>query len=220
MNRAIIIMTKVPRAGNVKTRLQPYLTPEQSADLASCLLEDTIEKVKSLQDQLIIAYTPAKELEFFDKFSIPDALFVEQSGRDLGEKMFNAFEFAFRENADSVVMIGTDSPTFSAGFIEKAFDYLKKSDACLGKSADGGFYLIALRALNKEIFEKVEWSSPRTFDQTKENIRRAGFALKETPRWYDVDEPADLEKLRTDFAQNQVSRLIAPRTFEWTRANL
>jgi len=220
MKRAIIIMAKVPRAGNVKTRLQPYLTPEQSADFAECLLSDAIEKAKSPRNQLIIAFAPSNERKFFDKFSLPETLFVEQKGSDLGEKMFNVFEFAFGRKADSVVMIGTDSPTFPAAFIEEAFGYLEKSDAVLGKTADGGFYLIGLRRLKKEIFANVEWSSPQTFEQTKKNIRRARLQLKEMPGWYDVDEPADLEKLREDFAQNQDSRLIAPKTFEWTRANL
>ncbi|HXG85552.1 MAG TPA: TIGR04282 family arsenosugar biosynthesis glycosyltransferase [Pyrinomonadaceae bacterium] len=220
MKRAVIIMAKVPRAGNVKTRLQPFLTPEQSADFAECLMRDTIEKVKNLQNQLIIAYSPLKERKFFDKFSLVETLFVEQKGINLGEKMFNAFEFAFGRNADSAVMIGTDSPTFPVEFIERAFAHLEKSDAVLGKTSDGGFYLIGLRRLKMEIFENVEWSSPQTFEQTKENIRRAGLKLKETPEWFDVDEPADLEKLREDFAQNQDLRLIAPQTFEWMRSNL
>jgi rSAM/selenodomain-associated transferase 1 len=213
-------MAKVPRAGNVKTRLQPFLTPRQSAEFASCLLHDTIEKVKNLQNQLIIAYSPRNEREFFDRFLLAEMLFVEQNGSDLGEKMFNAFGFAFGRNADSVVMIGTDSPTFPGKFIEEAFIDLEASDAVLGKTSDGGFYLIGLRRLKMEIFENVEWSSPRTFKQTKENIERAGLKLKEMPEWYDVDEPADLEKLREDFAQNEILRLTAPKTFEWMRVNL
>jgi rSAM/selenodomain-associated transferase 1 len=218
MKTAIIIMAKVPRAGNVKTRLQPRLTPEQSADFAACLLFDTIEKVKSLGNELIIAYTPPNELEYFNRFSLAkETLFSEQKGIDLGEKIFNAFEFAFRWEADSAVMIGTDSPTFPIEFIENALTDLKTYDAVLGKTSDGGFYLIGLSRLKTEIFENVEWSSTKTFRQTKENILRAGFRLKEIPGWYDVDEPPDLEKLRRDFEQNEISRLIAPKTFEWLR---
>lgn len=220
MKRTIIIMAKVPRAGNVKTRLQPYLTPEQSADFAACLLYDTIEKVKSLQNQLIIAYSPHDEREFFDKFSLGETLFTEQKGSDLGEKMFNAFEFAFSRNIDSAVMIGTDSPTFPGEFIAHAFNDLETFDAELGKTADGGFYLIGLNNLKTEIFENVEWSSEKTFRQTKENILNLDLKLKQMPEWFDVDEPADLEKLREDFAQNEISRLTAPNTFEWMRANL
>ncbi len=213
-------MAKVPRAGNVKTRLQPFLTPERATDFAACLMCDTIEKVKNLKNQLVIAYSPRNEREFFNRFSLSETLFVEQKGSDLGEKMFNTFAFAFGQNADSAVMIGTDSPTFPGEFIEEAFTYLETFDAVLGKTSDGGFYLIGLRRLRVEIFENVEWSSPRTFKQTKENIERAGLKLKEMPEWYDVDEPADLEKLREDFAQNEISRLTAPKTFEWLGANL
>lgn len=214
MNRAIIIMAKVPRAGKVKTRLVPFLTFEQAAELSSCFLADTIEKVKKLDARLIIAFGGARE--FFDCFSLGDALFIEQKGGDLGEKMFNAFEFAFRQKSDSVVMIGTDSPTVPPKFIERAFDFLEKSDAVLGKTADGGFYLIGLRHLKREIFENVEWSSANAFRQTKENILRLGWKLNETPDWYDVDEPADLEKL----AQDRLLKQNAPQTFEWIEKKL
>ena len=54
MNTAIIIMAKVPTAGNVKTRLQPYLTPEQCVELAECFLLDTVSKAELLQNQIII----------------------------------------------------------------------------------------------------------------------------------------------------------------------
>lgn len=220
MKRAVIIMAKIPRAGNVKTRLQPRLTPAQSADFAACLLADAIKKVKSPQTRLVIAFAPAAEREYFNGFSLPEAIFTEQKGSDLGEKMFNAFDFAFRRGANSAVIIGTDSPTFPADFIERAFADLEKSDAVLGKTADGGFYLLGLKKSNKAIFKSVEWSSEKTFRQTMENILRLNLELKEIPEWYDVDEPPDLERLQREFARNAVSRSIAPRTFEWMRANL
>ncbi len=213
-------MAKVPRAGNVKTRLRSLLDSEQAAEFAECLLDDTIKKVKSLNNQLIIAFSPENELGFFDKFLLSETFFIEQKGSDLGEKMFNAFEFAFRRDLDAVVMIGTDSPTFPPEFIEQAFKFLETAEAVLGKTSDGGFYLIGLRQMEKEIFSGVEWSSEKASEQMKKNILRAGFRLKEIPDWYDIDLPQDLKKLSKDFEQNKLSQKIAPKTFQWLKTNL
>src|SRR3954471_10876973 len=38
---ALAVMTKAPRAGTVKTRLTPPLTPEEAAALNICFLRDT-----------------------------------------------------------------------------------------------------------------------------------------------------------------------------------
>ena len=85
--------------------------------------------------------------------------------------MFNAFKFVFEQKTDAVVMIGTDSPTFPIDYIEQAFEFLEtNSDVVLGKTEDGGFYLIGLRKLPERIFENVEWSSPATFEQIFENF--------------------------------------------------
>ncbi|MGB8342655.1 MAG: hypothetical protein WCE51_13785, partial [Chthoniobacterales bacterium] len=57
---ALAIMTKVPRAGEVKTRLTPPLTPEEAATLNSCFLRDIATAI-TLADhgaQGIACYTP------------------------------------------------------------------------------------------------------------------------------------------------------------------
>jgi rSAM/selenodomain-associated transferase 1 len=213
MKRAIIIMAKVPQAGKVKTRLQPFLTPEQSAEFANCLLQDTINKVNQTKNKPIIAYSPSERRDFFDGFN--NLVLTAQNGKDLGERIFNAFQFAISQNLDSAVMIGTDSPTFPPEFINKAFDFLINSDAVLGKTEDGGFYLIGLKKLDRRIFEAVEWSSPTTFQQTKNNLEKLDFSLSELPVWYDVDEPKDLKRLREDEHLQQ----IAPKTAEWLDTN-
>lgn len=213
MEHSIIIMAKVPRAGNVKTRLQPFLSPEQCAEISEAFLEDAINKAQNAADELIIAFSPPSERDYFTKFE-NKFRFVEQKGANLGEKMFNAFQFAFLNNSDAVVMIGTDSPTFPPEFITQAFNRLEKSDAVLGKTKDGGFYLIGLRGLRKEIFENIGWSSAETFEQTARNIENLGWLLALLPVWYDVDFPEDLELLKKDLAENSI---IAPKSFEWLK---
>ncbi len=214
MKKVIIIMAKVPAAGKVKTRLAPVLSPEKCAELAAAFLQDAINKALKMQNQIIIAFSPKEKNGYFDKFSNENIIFIPQRGANLGEKMFNAFKFAFEQKADSAVLIGTDSPTFPREFIKKAFDSLDKVDAVLGKSADGGYYLIGLKTLRWEIFENVLWSSAQTYDQTARNIEKCGLKLSNLPEWFDVDLPEDLERLRKDLAENPK---FAPITAEWLK---
>lgn len=216
MKRSIIIMAKIPSAGRVKTRLQPKLSPKQCAALADAFLQDTAAKAKKVCENVILAYSPAEEISALKKILPSQNVFTEQKGKDLGEKMFNAFKFAFEQNSDLVVMLGTDSPTFPADFIEQAFEFLElETDVVLGGAEDGGFYLIGLRALSEEIFEHVEWSSPKAFEQVYRNIMNLNLHLREVPSWYDVDEPRDLEKLRAEFLHNENARRRAPETFKF-----
>jgi len=216
MNRAIIIMTKVPIAGTVKTRLHSILSPEECAELAAAFLQDTVGKAQTVHSKKIIAFSPSDKRDELEAVLPSEHFLIAQNGADLGERMFNAFQFAFERNLDAVVMIGTDSPTFPADYIEQAFDCLENADAVLGKTTDGGFYLIGFQCrLQKEIFENVEWSSARTFRQTKENITRLNLNLQEIPSWFDVDEPEDLHKLFAEFQTDKRTREIAPETFRW-----
>ena len=195
-------MTKVPEAGKVKTRLQPFLSPKESAGLAEAFLQDAENKAKSVEPNLIIAFSPADCKDKLETILRHENTLIEQTGADLGERMFNAFRSAFENDSDAVVMIGTDSPNLPPRFIEKAFDFLENSDAVLGESEDGGYYLIGLRKLEKKIFENIEWSSHKTFQQTVRNLENGDFEVSFLQKWYDVDLPKDLKKLKKDLSEN------------------
>ncbi len=216
MNRAIIIMTKIPRAGNVKTRLQPFLSPEKSAEIATAFLKDAESKARKTCGKTIIAFAPRQEKDALLNFVSAQNTFIAQSGENLGERMQTAFQFAFENGSDSVVLIGTDSPSFPAEFIEQSFKSLENSDVVLGESEDGGYYLIGLKTLRKEIFENVEWSSPETFIQTVRNIENCKLKLSFIPKWHDVDLPEDLNKLRKELIKNPK---LAPETAKWLKEN-
>ena len=214
MNRTIIIMTKVPLAGNVKTRMQPFLSADESAALATAFLQDSAKKAQTICETVVVAFYPPRAIDRLRRILPADFVFIAQTGDDLGARMFDAFEFAFRQDSDSVVMIGTDSPTLPADFIEKAFEFLETdTHAVLGKTADGGFYLIGLRVLRREIFENVRWSTPQTFEQTRRNIINLNMRLSETPDWYDVDTAPDFERLRNEFSIDENARRRAAQTF-------
>ncbi len=217
MPRSIIIMAKIPVAGKVKTRLQPFLSPEKCAELAAVFLQDMIKKTQGICKNITLAYSPATERTLLETISPPEINTLEQIGADLGEKMSNAFDFVFKRDSDSaVVMIGADSPTFPVEYIEQAFGFLEAdANAVLGKSADGGFYLIGLRNSAPHIFRRIEWSSSKVYAQIAANIEN----FKTVPEWYDVDTPDDFTRLRDELQNNLKARSYAPETFRWLSAN-
>lgn len=216
-------MAKVPRAGNVKTRLQPFLSPEECRALAEAFLLDAINKAENVCDKLILAFSPPDEKSYFDEFETRgDLILIEQKGADLGKRMANAFEFAVRaDSSAAVVMIGTDSPTFPIEFAEKAFSDLEtRAEIVLGKSDDGGFYLIGLKKIFPTLFDRIEWSSPKVFGQITANVEKLKIGgLELISDWYDVDTFADLRRLRDEFSDAEAARKNAPATYQWTLEN-
>jgi len=209
-------MAKAPISGKVKTRMSPQLTDSQCAQLAECFLLDTMQRFSRSSIRRIIAHETPPENNYFTKFATEDFELIEQAQGNLGERIYAAFEFAFRNDSESVVMIGTDSPTFPEIALEKAFLELEAGvDAVLGRTLDGGFYLIGLRRLDSQIFENVEWSTSKTFDQTSANARKIGLSLAEIEEWYDIDDFASLQRLRDEFLRDKASRKIAPRSFKF-----
>ncbi len=214
MKPAIIIMAKAPVAGAVKTRLEPFLSPHECAELAAAFLRDAFQKAKTVCENTILAYSPRAQMVVLASILQSETVYVEQTGADLGERMSNAFEFAFASGSDAVVMIGTDSPTISADFIRRAFEFLEnESDVVLGETTDGGFYLIGLRKSYPELFENVRWSSAEVFKQTMENAERLKLRAAQIPAWYDVDVPPDLARLRKEMLSDD--KIEAPATFRW-----
>jgi rSAM/selenodomain-associated transferase 1 len=221
MKRAIIIMAKVPLAGTVKTRLQPFLTPDKCAELATAFLQDAENKVKTVCENTILAYSPADNLNILENILETKNTYIAQTGENIGERMLNAFKFAFAQNSDGVVIIGTDSPTFPADFIRQAFEYLETSaDLVLGKTVDGGFYLIGLRKLVPNLFENIAWSTSSVFEQTVTNAVELGLKKKLLPEWYDIDTPADLCVLRDKILADKEIQMCTPATCQWLLSNL
>ena len=203
MNHCLIIFAKEPQKGKVKTRLQSFLSQSQCLDLYKAFLKDTIDLAKKVKCQKrILAYASRKNPQYLRSIAKSFELY-RQNGRNLGDKMHNAFKFANKNKADKTVIIGSDSPNLPIGLIKDAFTNLNKSDLVLGPSIDGGYYLIGLKKPLRKLFRDVKWSSENVLDKTIKNARDANKKVALLKVWYDIDDKESLVHLINDIKQTK-----------------
>jgi len=207
----VVVMAKRPVPGEAKTRLCPPLTPLEAAGLYEALLKDTMELVSGLRGvRTAIAVSPRSAVDEMRRMAPRGARMLAVEGADIGECLRGATEQLFAEGFTRVVAVNSDGPTLPAEYIERAVEMLTHSDLVLGPAEDGGYYLIGMRQQQPGLFTDIEWSSSRVAVQTLERAAAAGLTVAQLPSWYDVDTPAELERLRKELAAQPPG--IAPRT--------
>jgi len=215
MSSVLVIFAKAPTAGQVKTRLCPPLTPAQAAELARCFLIDTVERACTLPSiQVYVAFTPAESENIFRTLLPFPVHYLPQRGNSLGERELNVFLDLQERGASRIVLIGSDIPTLPLAHLREAFTALEDSqcDAVFGPSSDGGYYLVGMRKVHKELFENVSWSTPAVIAETLSQARKHNLNVELVPAWYDVDDHADLSQLANEL-KNVSAEIVAPRTY-------
>lgn len=206
MSTCLIIFAKSPIHGKVKTRLIPYFTAKEAAELYKAFISDTICKTHKLKcEQVIIAYTPSNAEAAFHSICNQSVNYLPQNGHNLGERMKNAFIYSFEKGSKRTVIIGTDSPTLPFSYIQKAFDVLKEVPVTIGPTFDGGYYLIGLSEQNNTIFDGIDWSTSNVFSQTLTRIQDINKQLYVLPPWYDVDTSDNLKFLKSHILSMKMS---------------
>ena len=202
---ALAVMTKAPRAGKVKTRLTPPLTPEEAAALNICFLRDTTAAISEAAAnglaRGIAVYTPVGAEEAYAEILPEEFELVPQRGDAFGERLAFATEDLLSLGFKSACLIDSDSPTVPPRAYAGAAEILSEPDdtVVLGPSDDGGYYLIGLKKLHQSLFEEIDWSTERVLDQTIDCARRLGLKVHLLPAWYDVDDRATLSRLCQEF---------------------
>jgi rSAM/selenodomain-associated transferase 1 len=189
---ALIIIAKYPEKESVKTRLKGLMPDEKRVALYVSLLNHTVEKLRSVPGvDTFIAYAPVYAEEYFSRFvtgliPLPDG--------DLGMRMFYAFEEVFHSGYRRAALVGADIPDLSVLIIQQAFVFLSESDIVYGPAKDGGYYLVGMRKLIREIFEKVQWSSEQTLKKSIEQAKKYGYSVAFTETLSDIDTVEDAKR--------------------------
>jgi uncharacterized protein len=205
---ALAILAKAPIVGAVKTRLQPFLSAEEAADLARALLLDQLHHLRAIETvDLYVAFTPLQEEALMKQLvPAPFQLFLQSEG-DLGARMQNIFSALFAKEYKNVVLIGADLPPVPLDYFAQAYGYLDGPEprVVLGPSRDGGYYLVGLNRPMPAMFENMTWSHDQVFTQTVTKLADLGIETRQLPIWFDIDTPDDLQILMTEDDRQNVS---------------
>jgi rSAM/selenodomain-associated transferase 1 len=196
MSRRVLgLFAKQPVAGQVKTRLAAVTSPEWAASVAAAFLADLVERFASCAAQRILVYTPNEAASYFAGIARDSFTRVPQSPGTLGQRMQSFLQDQLDGGTESVLIIGTDSPTLPLAFLEQAFQALEQADVVLGPATDGGYYLVGCSRHVPPIFDDVAWSSATVLTETITRLAEPSWRLAVLPPWYDVDTLDDWQML-------------------------
>ena len=196
MKKSLLIFTKNPEPGKVKTRLAATIGNAKAFLIYIQLIEYTVSITNYLPVDKFIFYSD--HLEQKDLWDDKHYFKQVQRGQDLGERMNNAFAFAFQMEYDSAVIIGTDCPELNAEIMMNAFAYLNSYDVVIGPAEDGGYYLLGMNQLYSELFKNISWSTQNVFEDTLSICRTNNISYFLLPVLHDVDEEKDLIHLKKE----------------------
>jgi len=201
MSCLIIQFAKIPQAGKVKTRLQPFLGEAGCLQLHKNLVRHTACQIQSFVQQniaqrraaLFVGHAPQVQDQVFLTANEFAAMTLQvQTGETLGARMAAAFEWGLQQ-ADKVILVGSDCPVITPQHYAAVEQALDEHDFAFIPAEDGGYVLVAARKIYPMMFDGIAWGTDQVWAQTQQRIQGESVAVL-TPLW-DVDREADFNRL-------------------------
>lgn len=189
----LLVLSKAPDAGTVKTRLIPLLGDNGAASLYSTLLHACIDRLVAAELCPVDLWcAPATSHPFFvdcrQRYGVE---LQQQAEGDLGRRMEHALGSALQQSGYAV-LVGADCPGLAITDIEETLLALRdRADVVLGPASDGGYYLVAMRNRHPFLFEDMPWGTAKVLQLTESRLRAHGLSWHKLAVRRDLDTPED-----------------------------
>lgn len=211
--KAVIIFSKAPTPGCVKTRLtqNSCLLPADAAAIAEGMLKDTIALAsESITDEIVIGYAPVEGRVMMERITREVQVerrlrssisFAAQVGSSFDERFGSILSQVITGGSKYFVIVGADLPYLPPSVLNQAFIELarnsRKNPLVIGPAGEGGIYLVGVtRDFDPESFKNhklfsggVEISQFVKFSQISKKL------LILLPPFNDIDVEEDLVSL-------------------------
>ncbi len=196
MKRKLIVYAKRPLPGIAKTRLGASIGLEEAAGVYARLLYQYLMELLHADfpdTEIELSLASPADVPFF-KAAFPEWTVQAQVEGDIGERMAASFAQAFSSGAERVVLTGSDIPSLNPALVEAAFEALEDAPIALGPAADGGYYLIGMRAPGADLFAGVQWSTMQVLAQTTGLAHAQGLEIACVAVCSDLDTVTDYQR--------------------------
>ena len=195
----LILFTRVPKAGQAKTRLIPALGEHGAAEFQWRLLARLLGELRHGAEQglwrLRVYYCGTEGFERLRSMAGEGVVFVEQADNaDLGARMRAALERELGAGAPAVGLMGSDLPEATASVVAEALGLLEDPavDVSLCPVEDGGYWFVGLKQPFPQLFKGTTYGGASVFEDALAACAAHGRTVATGPRLHDVDTPEDL----------------------------
>lgn len=188
----LLILTRNPELGKCKTRLAHKVGDKTALDIYKFLLDHTVSFTKDLEVTKWVYYSDKiwKD-DIWDPKTYHKKL---QKGKDLGERMYNAFKEGFEAGFENIIVIGSDMYHLDQHDLENAFSKFNNHEYVVGPAEDGGYYLLGMKALKETLFLNKEWGTDSVLTDTLKDIKSEEVALLDEKN--DIDHYEDIKDIK------------------------
>ena len=212
---AIAVMAKAPRPGQVKTRLQTVLDAAEAAAISAAFLRDATANIQAAAAYApihgFVAFAPEGDEARFTGLLAPGTALVLANGEGgdadgvegLGRCLLHATRALLARGYGAVCLVNADSPTLPTRLLVQAAQHLLAPGrrAVVGPADDGGYWLLGMQSPEPWLVANIAWSTTEVVAATSQRAAELGLELQVLDTWFDVDDPASLQRLVRDLLQ-------------------
>lgn len=200
-NYRLLVFSKSPELGRVKTRMQPDLSQQQSQQLHTHLVQHCLTRWHDY-DLLPIDLWVGGDIPLFQQqvlsplsTELQQLTIQPQPAGDLGERMaFAVNQTLAQDNVDGVLLVGTDCPFIDKAYLSQAIATLANHQVVLGSALDGGYVLMGMSTPCDALFQDIAWGTETVLASTQKRIIQQNLSYQLLPALRDIDDYGDLSQ--------------------------
>lgn len=216
MRPRLIVLTRYPVLGRVKSRIAAELGVEAALALHRELAEHVVKRARAVE----LAGDVDLEIRLADGFAADGRRWLghrlrvrPQSAGTLGDRLAEALRTAISEGAPAAIAIGSDCPDVGGPIIREAIAHLSRGPVVLGPAEDGGYYLVGVRedvaaAVMAALFEQIPWGTSEVLAVTRARLSALGITPALLPTLVDIDRPVDARRWEEHTTGSRVSVVV------------
>lgn len=218
-DRAVLIMARAPRPGEVRRALQPMLGADRCAALQAQLIRAAAAWGNEVAPKAVhIAHDPPDAGAEIRRLLAPETVVFPQNGDGIAGRLADAAARVFARHSGPLLIAWPDVPRLRLVHAQGALDDLGAGcDVVLGPALEGGFYLIAINRPLPRLFALPEqaWRSPDVMALAAAAVRAAGLELGILRAERPLHRPADVRAALADpLLPSEVAQILGGRRGE------